>query len=346
MVGKKRLFLFLLLVFCLAFGVSSAQAQRKAKVTLTEDWILYGAQVPEILAREKGYYAQEGLEVEIVRGYGPGDTVKRVSAGRSEFGRSAAISDILGRASGAKVKIIAVPMLTPPFGVTYLKSSGIGKPKDLEGKKLGAPAAAAAYRMFSPFARATGVDLAKVRVVNMDPGALVPSLAAKSIDVAIMFVTDMPAFEKAAKQKGEDVAYMLYADHGVKDMYGNTFITSEEVIGKSPKAVRAFVRASLRGLAYAIGRPDEGADAFMKLNPTSDRATNKAEWLHAARLAFDELYERNGLGLVDAGKIRASLELVKKYFELKGSVSPEVVYTNEYVLATPAEWRRAKRPSP
>ncbi|MFQ5912701.1 MAG: ABC transporter substrate-binding protein [Nitrospinota bacterium] len=344
MVKRRFIWLSLLIAFFLLPWISSSQAQTKFKVTLTEDWILYGAQAPEVLAREKGYYAKEGIEVEIVRGYGPGDTVKRVTTGRSEFGRSAAVSDILGRAAGAKVKIVAVPMLTPPFGVAYLKSGGIGKPKDLEGKKLGAPAAASAYRMFSPFAKATGIDLAKVKVVNMGPGALVPSLASKSIDVSIMFLTDIPAFEKAAKQRGEAISYLLFADYGVRDMYGNTFIASDDMVKKNPKAVRGFVRASLRGLSYTINHPDEGVRAFMKLSPTSNPAITKAEWLHAARLAFDDLYKKNGLGLVDPGRMKASLKLVKKYFELKGSVSPEEVYTNEFVLATPMDWRRAKRP--
>jgi NitT/TauT family transport system substrate-binding protein len=344
---KKEKLIPLLVI--LALGVVSwtpfVHAQAKKKVTLTEDWILYGAQIPEFVARAKGYYAEEGLEVDIVRGYGPGDTVKRVAAGSSEFGRSAGISDIMGRMGGAKIKIIAVPMLTPPFGVVFLESSGIKKPKDLEGKKLGAPAASSAFRMLPAFAKETGVDFSKIEVVNMGPASLVGSLAVKSVDVTIFWPTEMPAYAKAAKQRGEKIRYMLYADYGVKDMYGNTFITSDAILAKSPKAVRGFVRASLRGLARAIDHPDEAVDSFMKYSPAADRAVIKGEWIEAAKLAFDDLYKKNGLGLADPGKMKASLALVKKYFDIKGTIKPEEVYTNEFVEATPRKWRTAKKPS-
>ena len=165
--------------------------------------------------------------------------MKKVAAGASEFGRSAGISDILGRAGGAKIKIVAVPMLTPPFGVVFLKSSGIRNPKDLEGKKLGAPAASSAFRMFPAFAQETGINQSKITVVNMDPAGLVGSLVVKSVDICIFWPTEMPAYVKAAKQRNEEVSYMLYADYGVRDMYGNTFITADNIIAKSPKAVRA-----------------------------------------------------------------------------------------------------------
>ena len=89
MTRKSWITLVLLLTFFFSLSISSSQAQMKPKVTLTEDWILYGAQLPEFLAAAKGYYAAEGLEVNIVRGYGPGDTVKKVASGTSEFGRVA-----------------------------------------------------------------------------------------------------------------------------------------------------------------------------------------------------------------------------------------------------------------
>ena len=345
MTRKSWITLVLLLTFFFSLSISSSQAQMKPKVTLTEDWILYGAQLPEFLAAAKGYYAAEGLEVNIVRGYGPGDTVKKVASGTSESGRSAGISDILGRASGAKIKIVAVPMLTPPFGVVFLKSSGIRNPKDLEGKKLGAPAASSAFRMFPAFAQETGINQSKITVVNMDPAGLVGSLVVKSVDISIFWPTEMPAYSKAAKQRGEEVAYMLFADYGVRDMYGNTFITADNIIAKSPKVVRGFVRASLRGLSYAINHPDEAVKAFMKHSAVSDPAVIKGEWLETAKLAFDDLYEKNGLGFADPGKMKASLKLVRKYFGGKGTIKPEEVYTNEFVLATPRKWRTAKRPA-
>ena len=69
MTRKSWITLVLLLTFFFSLSISSSQAQMKPKVTLTEDWILYGAQLPEFLAAAKGYYAAEGLEVNIVRGF-------------------------------------------------------------------------------------------------------------------------------------------------------------------------------------------------------------------------------------------------------------------------------------
>jgi hypothetical protein len=100
----------------------------------------------------------------------------------------------------------------------------------------------------------------------------------------------------------------------------------------------------MRGFTYAIEHPQEGIDAWMKHNVGRGREVVEAEWKFVLKLAFDEQFEKNGLGLADPGKMKSAVALVDEYLGLQGPVDPKDTYTNEFIKATPRAWRFPKRP--
>lgn len=339
----RRIFLFSLCVSMVLFVVSLASAQERVKVTLAEDWLFTGAHTAEILARERGYFAAEGIELEIVRGFGAEDTMKKVGARAVQFGTSSSFLDMKGRAEGILVKAVAVKMQRPPFGMAYLEGRGIERPKDLEGKKFGTPPGSAPLIILPMFAKLAGFDAGKVVIVNMEAAGVYPSLAAKKVDLATGYLTSFPFAEIAAARAGEKARFMLYADYGLKDLYGDTLVTEEEFLKKQPGAVRGTVRGFLRGLHDLWKEPDAGVAIYRKVNPQADPATIRPQVDAYLKLTGDENLERNGLGFADPGKMKGAVALVQEYLGLKKPVQAEEVYTNEFVQAAPREWRFPKR---
>lgn len=342
--GKGILRTALLSGALLLWGALPVQAQW-TELHVSENWVLGGEHIGDFTALAKGFYEAEGLKVTITRGHGSADSVKRVAAGALKIARSAAESVISGRAAGTKIKIIFVTYHKGPYATAFLKGKGIARPKDLEGRKIAVTLGASSAKLIPAYARVGGFDDAKMVQVNMDGAAHVPSLMSGKVDATTAWLTNIPAYEKAAEQAGlrGRVGYFLWADYGLQ-LYGSVVVSSDKVIESEPDLVRRYTRAALRGFAYAIEHPEEGIDAWMKYNVGRDREVVETEWKYAQRLAIDELFEKKGLGYADPGKMKNAVALVEKYLGLQSPVDPRQTYTNRFVEATPREWRFPKRP--
>lgn len=153
------------------------------EVTLALDWIVNGTHAGYFVAQDKGYYTGNNLAVTIVRGYGSGDTIKRLASGRATF----AVADMgaLVAARGNEdvpVKAIATVYGKAALGLLYLKEAGITGPKDLEGRTLGRSAAGATVNMLPGFLKANNVERGKLKEVVIDATAFLPMLLARKVD--------------------------------------------------------------------------------------------------------------------------------------------------------------------
>ena len=115
----------------------SGTAEAQQRYVLSLNWIPHALHYGIYVAKEKGWYKSAGIDLDIQRGYGSGDTVKRVATGAAAFGLADAASVIVGRAQGLYTKLVAMIMDRPADAVYFIKGSGIAKPKDLEGRRIG-----------------------------------------------------------------------------------------------------------------------------------------------------------------------------------------------------------------
>ena len=137
-----------------AHGNASAQE----KIIFSLQWIANGNNFGVFAAKEQGLYRAANLDVDVQRGYGSGDTAKRVSTGTADVGIADAASVIVGRSNGLKVKQVATLYERSPDAIFFIKGQGIAKPKDLEGRTIGATAGEATVNFLPIFAANAGFD--------------------------------------------------------------------------------------------------------------------------------------------------------------------------------------------
>src|SRR6201999_273166 len=165
----------------------SAFAQTPIKFSL--DFKFEGPAAPFVVAVDKGYFKAEGLDVTIDTASGSLEPITRVASGPYDMGFGDINSLIKFRDGNPGTPIKAVFMLynKPAFSIVGRKSRGVTAPKDLEGKKLGAPPPDGAYAQWPIFTQANGVHPTKVPVVSVGFPVREPMLASGEVDAITGF---------------------------------------------------------------------------------------------------------------------------------------------------------------
>lgn len=322
--------LFLLAIFVFLFiSYSMANAQ---DITFAMDWMINGTHAPYYVALDKGFYKEAGLKVEIVRGYGSGDTVKKVAAKRATFGVcdfGALVTSVTREKT--PVKALAAVYGKAMLGILYLKESGIKTPKDLEGRVLGRSASGAGVIMLPAFIKANNIDRSKIKEVVVDATSFLPMLLSKQVDAVVEQKIHEGRFQKAAEEGGQKVTVMcmLYSDFGL-ETYGNVIFTHNEIIDKDPALIKKFLQASLKGLTYAFANPEESVAILSKTNPqvTKERAM---EELLAVKGTWSPEMLKTGLGFMTQERTRNSVDSITRALDLKKPESLDLIYTDRLV---------------
>ncbi len=318
----------LLLAGLLLAGGPAAAAQA---VKLSLNFLPHGGHIGFFVAKDRGFYREAGLEVEIQKGEGSADAVVRAASGVVDFAFADLGSLVVARSRGLKLKAVAAVTDKDPSVIIALKSAGIRTPKDLEGKTIGAATGSSLRDTWPALAAANHVDMAKVRWVDMPASAYVASLLSRKVDAIATFVSSSPNYRVQARRIGEDVSILFYADFGV-DTYGPGIVTTERLIRESPDLVRRFVEASLRGYAWAVGHPEEAARSFLKANPEASLERARAEEQIQADLMLTPAVARGGLGHYDERKVRRTRDLMLEARHINPNlVHLADIYTNEFV---------------
>jgi NitT/TauT family transport system substrate-binding protein len=324
------------LIACLLLACAGfAHAQgTPTKLKFVLDWKFQGLHAWFIQAAEKGYFAQEGLDVTIDSGDGSAAAVTKVATGAYDagFGDMSAIIQLA--ATSPATAPVGVFMLynRSPFVIVTKKSSGIAKPKDLEGKTLGSPVNGASYKLFPAFAKAAGVDASKVKMTNMAPNLQETMLVKGEVDFLAAFVNTIWFSIKPLKVDPEkDLNIIYYADYGV-DLYSNGVLVSQNLIKNNPNAVKGLVRAINRAMADVLANPDAAVEAVAKRDPLIDKALEKERLLMTYKLLIATPEAREiGIGDVKDDHLARSIKTVAEVYALPSAPAPEAVFSRAFL---------------
>jgi NitT/TauT family transport system substrate-binding protein len=309
-----------------ALGSASSAADAADKITFVTDFGYNGRHAYYFVALEKGYYARQNLEVDIVRGQGSADAVKQVAAGTAQLGFADTSAVILGRGNDQiPTKLVAIVYAKPPHAIFVLKDSGISKPKDLEGKKIADTAFSAVPKLFDAYAKAAKIDGSKVTWLVATSDALPGMLKTGRADGIGQFTVGAPLLAKTAAP--QEIHALAYADVGL-DLYGNGIIASDGLLRSNPDLVKRFVTATLQGLADAIANPEQAGAIMHKHHRQVDADIATGETRIVGTLTRQDGVP---LGTLAPERVKQSIDLVAGAFTLKNPVTPADIYAPGFV---------------
>src|SRR4051812_12874778 len=212
-----------------------ATAQTAIKFSL--DFKFEGPAAPFLVAIDKGYFKAEGLDVTIDTAAGSLEPINRVASGTYDMGFGDINSLIKFRDAnpGTPIKAVFMVYNKPAFSVVGRKSRGVSSPKDLEGKKLGAPPADGAFAQWPIFAQANNIDPSKVTIVSVGFPVREPMLASGEVDAITGFSFSSYINLKDRGVPANDITVLLMADYGV-NLYGNAIIVNPKFAAEKPEA--------------------------------------------------------------------------------------------------------------
>jgi NitT/TauT family transport system substrate-binding protein len=302
-------------------------ASAEEKFTFALNWFAVGDHAAYWVALDKGYYKAKGLDVTLENSKGSGDSIAKVDTGRADAGLADAAVVIASNARGTTVKTVGMVFDKTPLNIFSLKSQALTKPKDLEGKTLGAPPGDAQRQMFPAFAKLTGIDASKVSWVNIEPAAKIAAVAEKRMDGVGDYNTGLPLYEKAAG-KG-NVALMQWADFGF-DLYSMSIMASAKTMKERPQVLKDFLEASYMGWRDVMADPKAAMAIFKKRVPEIDVDVLTENMMIGLSLMKTKQYAEGGIGSIDDKRMCASVELVNTYMGLPKKVDCKDVYSKDF----------------
>lgn len=313
-----------------ALLAACASALAQEKVSYNMAWLPQGSSIGVIVAQERGFFRELGLEANIMRGYGGNRTANELDQGQFDFGYVDPISLVLNRANGGKIRMVGAINTRWPAGICFNTQRHQPKsPADMKGLLLGGGSASPVHNVVPAWLAQNGLPKDSIRLLRMDPAVVDASLIEGRIDLAECWRASNRAVTlKQAAAAGVKLGWIEYSDFGL-DAYGSGFATSEETLRKRPEVVKKFLRGAYRGYEFAMANPEQAADIMVKAFPATDRAVALAQIKDIADLLLDPQAKDKGLGYLREDRMRSTVQFVDKAFELNGKVKPQDIYTND-----------------
>jgi NitT/TauT family transport system substrate-binding protein len=320
--------------------VSAASACAQTGVKFSLDGRLEGPEALILVPQDKGFFKDDGLEVSVDDAATPLEPITRVATG----GYDMALADINAliryrdQHPSPPIKAVFVVFNKPPYAVVARKSRGITEPKQLEGKKLGAPPAGSTFAQWPLFAKLNGIDVSKVTIENIGIPVRAPMLAAGQIDAALGYSFRVYVDLKDRGVPVDDIVLMEMANYGLK-LYGTAIIVNPKFAAEKPEAVKAFLHAFLRGLKETIRHPVEAVDSIAK----RDDAAKREVELERLRMAIRDNVitpevRANGLGGVETSRLDESINQIGLVYTFKAKPKADDIFDASFL--PPAAERR------
>jgi NitT/TauT family transport system substrate-binding protein len=315
----------------LALPLISKQSHAAASlkpVTITLDWLYQGPNAGFLVAQEKGFYRDAGLDATITAGKGSASTAQLVASKAAQIGFADGFVVGNSVAKGMGIRGVGAIFRRNPSAIMLFADSPIKTPKDIEGKTIAISAGSAVTQQWPAFCKGYGVDVTKVQVVNIDPAGIGPALITGKFDAIGGYVSSyVPTLEIRGKR---EVRIFWFADAGV-GVVSNSIIAQQDLLKNDPDLVRALVPATIKGFIYGRNHPDEAIAAVQKYLETADVAITRRELEVSWKLWVTPNTKGKPLGWNSDADWTTTIGVLKDYGGLTVPLQAGDLYTNEYV---------------
>lgn len=309
---------------------STATAQTPDKVKLQIKWVPQAQFAGYFVALDKGYYADENLDVTILPG-GP-DIVgeQQVINGQADFGVDWVASFLAFRDKGLPLIDVAQVYQSSGLLLVSKKSANISKPEDLKGKNVGVWYGGNEFEFLALMDKLHYDPDKDMNVIKqgftMDP-FLQGQMDAAS---AMTYNEYQVVLESGVNQN--DLNVLSYNDQGVGMLEDNLF-TTEDMVNNKPDLVQRFVRASMKGWQSAIDDQEGAVNIVMQhVEPGSTTADHQRRMMsEVAKLVLPPGMAEDQIGVMDAGRFQTTADIAYKFHVITNPADPGKSYTNQFV---------------
>jgi len=280
---KKVFFVLTLLAFAVILFSGCAAQEKPAepaaleKVTVVLDWTPNTNHTGLFVAKDQGYFQEQGLEVEIIQPAESG-AAQLVAAGQAEFGVSYQEEITNARAAGIPLKSIAAVIQHNTSGFASLASANIKTPADFAGKKYGGWGSPMEHAMLASLMQKSGGDVSQVEEVNIGSADFLATVG-RDVDFTWIFY-GWDGIRAEQQQIPLNVIMLRDVDPAL-DYYTPVLAASEQTLAEKPETVRKFLAAVSQGYGFAAEKPAEAAEILLANAPELDPELVKASqaWL-------------------------------------------------------------------
>jgi ABC-type nitrate/sulfonate/bicarbonate transport system substrate-binding protein len=277
------------------------------------------------VAHANGYFAQQGLQVEIAHASGQGEHLKLLLQGSEDVITASGDEVLARRSEGLPVLAIAVLGQRDQRAFAVKADSSIRAPKDWEGRLVGFKVEPAPD--YLAMLSSAGVDRSRIREVpvGFDPRLL----ATGTVDVYPVFESNEP---DTLQRLGVPTRLFRPGDYGVPGL-GLTFETRDALASQDPDLLTRFVRAAMHGVEFARDHPDQTTEIIMQFAPQEDREHQRAMLDVELDMANGPLTASRGLGYASHDQWQAFHDSLLKYGGLKSATDVDAAYSDRFLQA-------------
>lgn len=299
---RKRFFFLLGILICAGSIRTHAQlVSLKLQLKWKHEFQFAGYYAAQL----KGYYKDEGIDLQILEGSEKISPVNMIAARKADL----AISDpevLFNNPKETPVVAVFATLQSSPYGLLSLPEKGIRRPSDLVGKTILA-ANDQGWNIFKAIMLKEGLNVSNTRIVRRTKDS--EELLDKKADAIVTYYTSQPT---RLKSMGINPAIMKPLDYGV-DFYGDVVFASRKLADNSPELIEAFNRATRRGWEYALGHKEKMADYIEELPGVKKRGLSKKNLLEEAdeleKLILPKFVE---IGHMNAGRWQNMLSIYQE----------------------------------
>jgi NitT/TauT family transport system substrate-binding protein len=284
----------------ISFG--GAVAADRTRVRVQYDWLMGNGQLGDIVAKSKGFFEEQGLDVTFGPGGPNAQTLPPVLTGQARLGQLTSTTDLfLANGAGRPVRLVASGYRYSPYSYISLKKNPVRSAQDLIGKTIA----------INPNGRRTldlvlaknKIDPSQVRTITM--GADMTPLISGQADAVSGFITNT----KAMSVLGSDIVTFSPAKEGGVPNYANAYFTAADDFDNKKELLARFIRGVAKGWGWAFENRREAVDLMIAAYPTLDREIEYRTVDLIMELSFDQDTKANGWGWHSRDKLASQLEL-------------------------------------